>query len=85
MKMFLDKKHSCYPPKSTPRTKGEPATSVMRCGGPFAGGVTGLLVYFFFPLALATALAFGTSLGAGTLPFGFIDSFQLLETLKPIR
>jgi hypothetical protein len=29
-------------------------------------------------------LAFGASLGAGTLPFGFIPSFQLLETLKPI-
>ena len=68
-----------YPPKSTPRTKGEPATPVMRCGGrnkrrrARPGGSFGEVArhapgfYFFFPLALAATLAFGAGLGRWTL------------------
>jgi len=68
---------------SKPRQRLSPPHQKCSVAGAFSDSLSGLLVYFFFPLA--TALAFGTSLGAETLLFGFIPSFQLLETLKPIR
>ena len=81
------------PPQIHTRTKGEPATPGMRCGGRFRRAISGLWVYFFFPLALAATLAFGAGLGRWTLTLSrscsrfrsTIPFFQDWETLKPIR
>ena len=56
-----------YPPKSTPGQRGSPPHPECDVAGGFAGAVSGLWVYFFFPLALGAALGFAAGLGRWTL------------------